>query len=114
MLNKKISPRKKRQLRIRKKISGTPSKPRLNVFRSNLDFYAQLIDDTNHKTIASVSIKKNNLKNNIQGCKKLGELMAAEIKKLKIDSIVFDRAGYSYSGKVKSFADGCRDAGIKF
>lgn len=107
--------RQKKHLRIRSKISGTPERPRLNVFKSNAAIYAQVIDDVNGKTLVSAStltlkLKGNNIENSKQVGKKIGELA----KKAGITTIVFDRGGYIYHGKVKALADEVRKAGIKF
>lgn len=107
--------RKRRHDRLRKKISGTQAKPRLNVFRSNAAIYVQFIDDVNNKTLASASskdLKVNN--NNIETCKKVGELAAKNAQAAGISEVVFDRGGYLYHGKIKALADACREAGLKF
>lgn len=107
--------RKRRHDRLRKKISGTSQKPRLNVFRSNKGIYVQLIDDVNHKTLASASSKELKLtNNNIETCSKVGELIAKKAKDAGINEVVFDRGGYLYHGKIKALADACRNAGLEF
>lgn len=108
-LNKKI--------RIRKKISGTSTVPRLAVFKSNNNIYVQAIDDLNQVTLASSStlskeVKSKNLSN--ESAKQVGELLGEKLKDLKIKSAVFDRGGYIYHGRIKSLADGIRDKGIEF
>lgn len=113
--------RRKRQLRIRKKIKGTASVPRLNVFRSNAHIYAQLIDDTRGVTLASASsldkeFKEFNLKNgsNIEAAKAVGTLIAKRALAMNIDTVVFDRGGFLYHGRVKALAEAAREAGLKF
>ena len=106
-----------RKIRIRKKISGTPSVPRLAVFKSNNNIYVQAIDDLNQVTLASAStlskeMKSQNLSN--ESAKLVGELLGEKLKNLKIKSAVFDRGGYIYHGRVRSLAEGIRDKGIEF
>ena len=106
-----------RKIRIRKKISGTSTVPRLAVFKSNNNIYVQAIDDLNQVTLASSStlskeVKSKNLSN--ESAKQVGELLGEKLKDLKIKSAVFDRGGYIYHGRVKSLADGIRDKGIEF
>lgn len=110
--------RKKRHLRIRKKIQGTAGVPRLNVFRSNAHIYAQLIDDTKGVTIASASSldKELNLQtgSNIEAAKAVGALIAKKALENKIETVVFDRGGFLYHGRVKALAEAAREAGLKF
>ncbi len=107
------SMRQIRHARIRKQVSGTKEIPRLCVYRSNLNIYAQLIDDENNITLASASSL--NIKgNNIEVATKVGELIAEEAKKLKIKKVVFDRGGYLYHGRVKALADAARNKGLEF
>lgn len=112
--------RYKRQKRIRKKIKGSPEKPRLCVFRSNKHIYAQLIEDKNGHTLASASTLSKELKgqlkstNNIEAAKKVGELIAKLALEKNIQRIVFDRNGYKYHGKVKAIAESAREHGLKF
>ena len=106
------SMRQIRHARIRKQVSGTKEIPRLCVYRSNLNIYAQLIDDENNITLASASSL--NIKgNNIEVATKVGELIAEEAKKLKIKKVVFDRGGYLYHGRVKALADAARNKGLE-
>ncbi|WP_029513308.1 50S ribosomal protein L18 [Mycoplasmopsis primatum] len=101
--------------RERQQIKGTAVKPRLCVFKSLQNFYAQLIDDTKGTTLASVStLEKGKYNGNIKAAAILGEKMGEIIKGLKIKSIVFDRSGYIYHGRVKAFAEGVRSKGVKF
>lgn len=107
--------RKRRHDRLRKKIQGTMQKPRLNVFKSNKAIYVQFIDDVAGKTLASASSKDLKIdNNNIETCKKVGELAANNAKKAGISEVVFDRGGYLYHGKIKALADACREAGLVF
>lgn len=114
----KNSTRKKRHARVRSKLSGTATRPRLNVFRSNLHIYAQLIDDTNSVTIVSASSvdKELSLENggNVEAAQKVGELVAKRAVEKGIKSVVFDRGGYLYHGRVKALADAAREAGLEF
>lgn len=107
--------RKKRHLRIRKNINGTKDIPRLNVFRSNTNISAQIIDDINKTTLVSASTIDMKLKsNNIEAAKKVGEELAKRAKDKKIKTVVFDRGGYLYHGRVKALAEAARKAGLKF
>lgn len=109
--NKRLS----RVRRIRAKINGTATKPRVRVFRSLKSFYVQVIDDVNAKTIVQASLKDiKDAKNDLKGVKKLGELLVEKCLKSDIKEVVFDRAGYKYHGKVKVFADTLRSGGLKF
>lgn len=111
----KAQARRKKQLRIRSKISGTASIPRLSVFKSNTNFYAQLINDETGTTILSSSTKILKLKgNNIENAKSVGKDFGEKAIKAGIKTLVFDRSGYIYHGKVKAFADAVREAGVKF
>lgn len=109
--------RQRRKLRIRGKVSGTASRPRLSIFRSNKHVYAQAIDDERGHTLAAVSDLEKELRgtpDTVEGVKKLGQVMAQRLKALSIESVVFDRNGYKYHGVVKSFADAVREGGIRF
>ncbi|WP_342268764.1 50S ribosomal protein L18 [Spiroplasma endosymbiont of Aspidapion aeneum] len=116
MKHTKNKARQKRHLRIRKKIVGTSSKPRLCVYKSNRFFYAQLIDDNKGETIAAAHSLKMGLKNpsNIDAAKAVGNDILEKMKSKKIIEIVFDRSGYIYHGKIKAFAETLREKGIKF
>jgi len=115
---KKISSnsgRIQRKRRVRAKISGSATRPRLAVFKSLKGIYAQVIDDTAGKTLASAKLAEiKTAKNTIEGAKEVGKLIAKKCIALKIESITFDRAGYQYHGKVKSLADGAREGGLQF
>ena len=110
--------RQKIHKRVRKTITGTPAKPRLSVFRSNNEIYAQLIDDVNGVTIASASSRDKdidvNSKTKSEASVVVGEAIAKKALDQKIDSISFDRSGYLYHGRVKSLAEGARKGGLKF
>lgn len=98
--------------KIRFTISGTDSRPRLSVYRSNTNLYAQLIDDTAHKTLAHASSLK--MKGSLSAKAKLvGEMIAEEAKKIKITEAVFDRGGFKYDGAVKLVAESAREKGLK-
>ncbi len=115
-LSKKES-RSRIHKRIRKKVAGTPSRPRLSVFRSNAAIYCQLIDDKAGKTIAAASSTDSTIKGagtKTEQAKKVGEKIANMAKGLQIENVVFDRGGYLYHGRVKSLADGAREAGLNF
>ena len=103
--------------RIRKVVSGTDTRPRLAVFRSNKEIYAQLIDDNTGKTIASASSRDKEIGSKgtkIEIAALVGKSIAEKAKKAGVDTITFDRGGYLYHGRVKSLADGAREAGLKF
>jgi len=110
--------RKVRQLRIRKSISGTEARPRLNVFRSNTNIYAQIIDDTAGNTIVSASSLDKELKlengSNVEAAKAVGTLIAQKALEKNIENVVFDRGGFLYHGRVKALAEAARQAGLKF
>tara|TARA_B100000965_G_C19001782_1_gene502731 strand:- start:6 stop:353 length:348 start_codon:yes stop_codon:yes gene_type:complete len=109
--------RQHRKIRIRKKINGTSTVPRLAVFKSNNNIYVQAIDDLNQVTIASASTLSKEVKTktlSIEASKEVGELMGQKLNDLKILKVVFDRGGYIYHGRVKSLADGVREKGIEF
>lgn len=115
MANKAES-RRKIHLRIRSKISGSPERPRLNVFRSNKGIYAQVIDDISGRTLAAASSKNlSNFKGNkTQQATAVGKMVAEKAKAAGINTIVFDRGGYLYHGRVKALADGAREGGLVF
>ena len=103
---------------IRKKISGTAQRPRMSVFRSNKQIYVQLIDDEVGKTLAAASSRENGIENEKitqpEQAAKVGALIAEKAKAAGIDTVVFDRNGYLYHGRVKSLADAARNGGLKF
>ena len=107
----------KRHMRVRNKISGTPERPRLNVFRSNKNIYAQVIDDLSGKTLAAASSLDEEITGNggnKEAAKAVGKLVAQRALVMGIDTVVFDRGGYVYHGRVKELADGAREGGLKF
>ena len=107
----------KRQKRVRAKVTGTATKPRLCVFKSLTNLYVQAIDDTSNSTIMSVSTldKEITVKaSNIEAAKEVGTEIAKKLLKKKIKTVVFDRNGYLYHGKVKALADAAREAGLEF
>ena len=109
--------RKIRHERVRKKISGTPARPRLCVYRSNKHIYAQIIDDVNGVTLASASSMDKGFEGNggnAEGARKVGEMIAKNAASKGISEVVFDRGGYLYHGRVKELADGARENGLKF
>jgi large subunit ribosomal protein L18 len=110
--------RKKRHARIRAKISGTPERPRLAVFRSNKNIYAQLIDDTNGVTVASASTLDKEISvesaSNTEAAAKVGELVAKRAIEKGYKSVVFDRSGYLYHGRIQALADSARETGLEF
>ena len=103
--------------RVRKKIFGTSARPRMSVFKSNTSIYVQVIDDTAGKTIVSVSSKelvKDAKSINIDAASKVGKAIAEKATAAGITSVIFDRNGYLYHGKLKALAEGAREAGLKF
>ena len=117
-MNSKSSARVKIRYRIRKKITGSAAKPRLSVFRSNSEIYAQLIDDDNGATIAAVSSREKDIKAQkapkIEKSKMVGTAIARKAGELGIKTVVFDRGGYIYHGRVKAVAEGAREGGLVF
>lgn len=103
-----------RKRRIRAKISGNADTPRLSVFRSLRNTTIQVINDISGKTVVSASLSGIKAENTVDGAKALGKFVAEKCKAAKIESIVFDRSGYKYHGKIKAVADGAREAGLKF
>jgi large subunit ribosomal protein L18 len=110
--------RKARHARVREKVSGTLEIPRLNVFRSNQNIFAQIIDDVNAVTLVSASSIDKDLKlengGNVEAAAKVGELLAKRAKKAKITKVAFDRGGYQYHGRVKALAEAARENGLEF
>ncbi|GAB4344123.1 MAG: 50S ribosomal protein L18 [Desulfobulbaceae bacterium] len=117
--NSKLVARQKRIRRIRKKIFGTPERPRMRVFRSNRHIYAQIIDDTSHATLLAMSTRDkefdgSDLKGKCEAAKRVGELLARKAKDAGISKVVFDRGGNLYHGRVKALSDGAREGGLEF
>ena len=109
--------RLKRHVRVRGKISGTPECPRLNVFRSNANIYAQIIDDVNGVTLVAASTLEKDFEGatgNAEAAKKVGAALAERAKAKGIETVVFDRGGYIFHGRVAALAEGAREAGLKF
>ncbi|AXI07609.1 50S ribosomal protein L18 [Oceanobacillus sp. 143] len=110
--------RKKRHGRVRKNLTGTEARPRLNVYRSNKNIYAQIIDDNNGVTLASASTKDKELNvevtSNVDAAKKVGEMVAKRAQEKGVKSVVFDRGGYLYHGRIKALAEAAREAGLEF
>ena len=115
-LQKKNEERVRRHKRVRNVVNGTPDCPRLNVFRSNANIFAQVIDDTTGKTLCAASSIELKLENggNVEAAKKVGEAIAKKCLEAKIESVRFDRGGYVYHGRVQALADAAREAGLKF
>lgn len=117
-MDKKSIRRKKIHLHIRQHISGSAEKPRLSVFRSNKEIYAQLIDDNSGNTLASASSRAKGIKsekeNKTDVSKKVGQELAAKALSLGIKTCVFDRSGYLYHGRVKALSEGAREGGLQF
>jgi large subunit ribosomal protein L18 len=122
MINKpsKNSKRRARQQRVRKKVSGTAVRPRLNVYKSLNNMYAQIIDDTKGITLVSASTLDAEIKGQFKHCgnkaaaREVGKLVAKKALEKGIDKVVFDRAGYIYHGVIKELGEGAREAGLQF
>jgi large subunit ribosomal protein L18 len=118
-INRKES-RARRHRRVRAQITGTPERPRLNVFRSLAHIYAQVIDDSTGNTLASASTIDAELREQMAGKKKaeqaklVGQAVAARAKEKGLKAVVFDRGGYRYHGRVKAVAEGAREGGLEF
>ena len=112
----KTERRQRIKFRIRKIVSGTTAKPRLSVFRSNKEIYAQIIDDVNGTTLVAASSRDKGVAQGpaVETAKAVGKLVAEKALKAGISTISFDRGGYLYHGRVKSLAEGAREAGLKF
>ena len=116
-----LSPRKRRHLRVRAKVSGTPERPRLNVFRSNEHIYAQIIDDTIGRTLVAASTLEKEVRERfpeehpkVAEARVVGQVIGERARAKGITRVVFDRGGYKYHGRVKALADGAREAGLEF
>ena len=112
----KTERRQRIKFRIRKIVSGTAAKPRLSVFRSNKEIYAQLIDDVNGVTLLAASSREKEIGKgtNVEVAAAVGKLVGEKALKAGIDAVTFDRGGYLYHGRIKSLAEGARAAGLKF
>lgn len=112
--------RARRHVRVRKQLAGTAERPRLNVYRSLSGIYAQVIDDQAGRTLVSASTVDHDLREKVKGLKKfeqaklVGQLVAERAKDKGIQSVVFDRSGYRYIGRIKALADGAREGGLQF
>lgn len=110
----------RRKVRVRKKVTGSTSRPRLNVFRSNAHIYAQIIDDTQGRTLASASSREKAIKDTVSTCgsneaaKAVGKQLAERAKAANITAVVFDRGGRLFHGRVKALADASREGGLNF
>lgn len=117
-MNTKLERRQKIRYNIRKKIAGTAQKPRLSVFRSNAEIYAQLIDDENGVTLAASSSREKDIAAQklpkVEKSKLVGAAIALKAKELGISTVVFDRGGNLYHGRVKNVAEGAREGGLQF
>ena len=117
-MNNKSTARQKIKFRIRKKINGVAAKPRLSVFRSNAEIYAQLINDDNGLTLASVSSRDKDILaqkvTKTEKSKLVGNAIARKASELGLTTVVFDRSGYIYHGRVKAVAEGAREGGLQF
>lgn len=117
---KRLSGRKRRHLRLRKKVHGTPERPRLAVFRSSKHMYAQLIDDSQGRTLAAASTLDKELRGELkngadrEAAHAVGKLIGERAKAQEIEKVVFDRGGNLYHGRVAALADGAREAGLEF
>jgi large subunit ribosomal protein L18 len=118
MATTKKDAREYRRKRIRKKIQGTTERPRLSIFKSLNHFHAQIIDDLEGKTLLGFSTQSKDFpakdRGNVKGAHQLGKLVAEKAIQKKIVAVVFDRGGFIYHGRVKAFADGAREGGLKF
>lgn len=121
MANKNRSvARIRRHARVRKSVTGTQERPRLNVFRSVTEIYAQVIDDQSGHTLASASSVDNDLRSKMNGLNKteqaklVGQAVAERAKSKGVTSVIFDRGGFRYMGRVKALADGARESGLQF
>jgi large subunit ribosomal protein L18 len=118
--NSRSIARVRRHARVRKNLQGTTDRPRLNVFRSLSGIYAQVIDDQAGRTLLSASTVDRDLREKVKGLKKseqaklVGQTLAERAKEKGIQSVVFDRGGYRYIGRIKAFADGAREGGLQF
>jgi len=117
-LDPKVVRRQKLRWRVRQKVKGSATRPRLSVFRSNKDIYAQMIDDVNGVTLCSASSRMKDIAaqsgNKSEKSAMVGKALAAKAISLGVESCIFDRGGYLYHGRVKSLADGAREGGLKF
>ena len=117
---KRLTGRRRRQLRARRKIQGSPERPRLSVYRSLRHMYAQVIDDTQGRTVAAASTMDADLRKslksggNVEAAKAVGKLIGERAKAKGVERVVFDRGGFMYHGRVANLADAAREAGLEF
>jgi large subunit ribosomal protein L18 len=105
----------RRQMRIRRKIFGTAERPRLSVYRSNIHIYAQLVDDLEGHTLSSADSREvTGARNKTDAARKVGEAIAEKAREAGIETVVFDRGGNMYHGRVRALAEGARDGGLRF
>ena len=118
MIKSKKDKRQKVRFKIRKRIVGSADQPRLAIFRSNKEIYAQLIDNSSSTTLAAASSRENTAKDakltKVDQAKSVGKMIAERAKKAGVDAVVFDRGGFLYHGRIKSLADSAREAGLNF
>ena len=118
MESRKVTRRKSIRKRIRRIVTGTAERPRLSVFRSNKQIYAQLIDDITGKTLIAASSREKEIeegvKSKVEEASMVGKVLAERAVAAGVSEVIFDRGGYLYHGRVKSLADGARNAGLKF
>ncbi len=114
MKRTKQQSRRRIHFRIRKKVNGTPERPRLNVFRSNTSIYCQIVDDIKGHTIVAASSQELTSGTKTEQAVAVGKLIAEKAKAAGIETVVFDRGGYLYHGRVKALADGAREGGLNF
>ena len=118
MMKSKKDKRQKVRFKIRKRIVGSAEQPRLAIFRSNKEIYAQLIDDSSSTTLAAASSRENASTDDkltkVDQAKSVGKMIAERAKKAGVDAVVFDRGGFLYHGRVKALADSAREAGLNF
>jgi large subunit ribosomal protein L18 len=112
--NYNLAKRKRLHKKIRVRVVGTESRPRLSIFRSNKFIYAQIIDDSTGKTLVSVSDMKDAKGNKVDRARSIGENLASLAKKSGIDAVVFDRGGFRYTGRIAALAEGARTGGLQF
>ena len=117
MSRSRLDQRRRRHRRVRKEISGNGQRPRLAVYRSNRYIYAQVIDDLSGRTLAAASSQEPDLRSkrlNVATASEVGKLVASRAKKAGIDSVVFDRGGFAYHGRLRALADAARESGLEF
>lgn len=117
MRSTRAAARKRRRSRVRRKVSGTTARPRLAVYRSNKYIYAQVIDDRSGATVAAASSQESDLRGaslNVGTAAKVGALIGERAKEAGVSSVVFDRSGYKFHGRLKALADAAREAGLEF